>query len=777
MTMILILLSFSAIFAIITSQTSVLIGTSLFVMYLLLLIFHKKIEWRIIVLICGTFFMYLNLSMNEVKGWTSNYDGTEQNFTIQLTNNFKIDGSQLRVEVKTKYKREKLLLKHNFKTAQSKQHFIKNFTPPTKCQVVGKLEAPAKARNENAFDYWDYLRQRNINWILNVNNLSVNNCQNSPETIMTSILKIREAGVQHISENFSSSAAPIIAALIFGERDLMPDSLTENYQRLGITHLLAISGLHVGLITGLIYYVCLRSGLRKELIMKIMLIFLPFYIILTGAAPSVIRAATMIWLIIVTQLMSKVTIRAIDTICITFLLFLFIKPHYLYHPGFQLSFLVSFVLIVSSAKIITISKSRILQLFTISLIAQVAAIPILLYHFYEISLISVIMNLLYVPLFSVIILPLTIITFLIHLIAPFIATPFVFLLEHIIKYANDFAATFASFRFATIIVGRPNGFLLICYFIGIGIFFYNLERATTLLKKITSLTVLITIILVQIIYNQYSPFGEVTFIDVGQGDSILIKLPFHGGTYLIDTGGVVNYDQEEWRKRTKQFEPGRDIVAPFLKSKGITRINKLIISHSHLDHAGGAFHLIENFKIDELIVPIVAEENELLKELLLSANMNKLMIKKVDHSFNWHSGKALFSVLSPRKADLQYFNENDNSIVIIAQIGQLKWLFTGDLEAKGEQILIRNYPQLKVDVLKVGHHGSKTSTTEQFLDVVKPKIAVISCGVNNSFGHPHPDVLRRLEGQNIKILRTDKVGAVSYKFIFNGRGTFLKQIP
>ena len=273
----------------------------------------------------------------------------------------------------------------------------------------------------------------------------------------------------------------------------------------------------------------------------------------------------------------------------------------------------------------------------------------------------------------------------------------------------------------------------------------------------------------QFILTTFSREGEVTFLDVGQGDSIFIKLPYGKGTYLIDTGGNQIFGKEQWQKKQRPYEVGRDRVVPFLKSKGISTLDKLIITHGDLDHAGGAMAIMNELNVKELVLPDTVKKSELETKLLQQASVKGINVRFVRKGDQWKSGEHTFKILSPIQDSLE--NGNNGSIVLYSEIGGLRWLFTGDLEEDGEKKMLKESGHFTIDVLKVGHHGSKTSTTDLFLEGLSPKIAIISVGENNRFKHPNQEVLERLEKRQIKILRTDRSGAISYMFE-NKTGTF-----
>jgi competence protein ComEC len=249
-------------------------------------------------------------------------------------------------------------------------------------------------------------------------------------------------------------------------------------------------------------------------------------------------------------------------------------------------------------------------------------------------------------------------------------------------------------------------------------------------------------------------------IDVGQGDSILIHYPFGKGTYLIDTGGTIQFEEEEWKKPAKPYEVGRDVVVPFLKGKGLTQIDKLILTHGDSDHIGGTLAVLKDIKVKQILMPSVAEPSKSEINLIKEANKRGIQVVTVADGSSWEIGKSIFYVLSPEK---NYQGErNSGSIAIIANIGGLNWFFGGDLDQAGEERIIKKYPNLQIDVLKAGHHGSKTSTSEIFINKIKPSIALISVGERNRYGHPHNEVLEQLS--NTTVYRTDYHGAVTYRF-------------
>jgi len=617
-----------------------------------------------------------------------------------------------------------------------------------------------------------YLNRKEIFWILQPNEISPSICTPPQgKNLITLLKRIRQKEVDKLEEKLDEELSAIFAALLFGDRNLMNPQMEEAYAKTGTVHLLAISGLHVALLTGMCFAFLLRVGMTREKAELTLIMLLPFYAVLTGLAPSVNRAVLMLMLVLVARRL-KFRITPLDAISIAFLFLALLSPYTIYEPGFQLSFGVSLALVLSSTKIIHSFQSYLGKLLVVSFVAQLASIPILLSYFYEISLISVVANLLFVPLFSFVILPLVLVTYLAGLFFPFTSDLFLFLVSVFVRFANKISTSLASFEFSSVVIGKPSAFILLLYLVTYLVFFICWEKK---MGKKTFAVFLLPIIpvLVQVALPYLSPYGKVTFIDVGQGDSVLIRLPHNRANYLIDTGGTISFPGEAWEKRRNHFETGEDILLPFLKSEGVRKLDKLILTHGDMDHIGGAPAILSELSIDEVLIPISIERSEMERRVLGIAETNQAKVRIVGAGARWKVGQDLFQIISPLD---KLEDKNEGSIVLFANFGGKRWLFTGDIGASGEAELIKQFARMDVDVLKVGHHGSKTSSSEVFLDSIQPETAVISAGEGNRYGHPHSEVVERLENRKVKLYRTDTQGAVIYTFK-DKSGTFRTWIP
>ncbi|UII54943.1 DNA internalization-related competence protein ComEC/Rec2 [Cytobacillus spongiae] len=748
------------------SELTGLIGLLIGIVYLWKI---KGYHLKFILLCCMVFLIFFGnakLSLNKVSDLSLDFN----NFTIEFQS-FKIDGNRLTGTATEWTTEEKVMLNYKIMSSEEKKVLTEKLQYGLLCQVHGELEEPNQARNPNAFDYKTYLKHQDIYWVLSISSLTLEACQPNNK-LTTKLFKLRSDGLNDLQEHFPKDTVAIVAALLFGERKWMEKSLLEDYQELGIVHILAISGLHVGLLVGFAFYSGIRMGLTRERMATLLLFILPVYPVITGFSPSVNRAAGMVFLLLLSQ---KIGFSRkwlpVDIISIVLLVYLFISPSVIFHVGFQLSFIVTFALILSSPKILLKATHPISLIATTSFIAQISAFPILLHSFYEISLISIFANVIFIPIFSFIVLPLCIGLYLLHLVSfPFI-NPLLLVLSLIIQWVNKLASFLTTFPYTTALLGKPSKTEIIGYIISIPLLFLSWERKR-LFPVLISLLCLVGII--HLASQDLSSSGEITVIDVGQGDCIFIRLPYGKGNYLIDTGGRVSFNDQGWKERLNTYDVGSDVVVPFLKSKGISKLDKLILTHGDADHIQGSFGLLEDIDVEEILLPNVEEQPALVQLILNNAIRKGVRVQYVSKGDTWTSGDTLFQILSPSRETMQ--ERNNGSIVIYTEIGGLSWLFTGDLEEQGEKVLVKNYPNLKIDVLKAGHHGSNSSTSEPFLQSIQPRMSIISAGVNNRYGHPHQEVLSRLAQQHVQILRTDQHGAITYKFS-GMNGTFSAQLP
>lgn len=678
------------------------------------------------------------------KSNTSSFTATEYSGSCQIIDNLKIDGDNFQAFVRCE--KEKFQLSYKITTEEEQQR-LKKLHYGQFISISANVETPSANRNQNQFNYQTYLKNQNVHYILRASNLAISN-QFSPSFLMR-IQNIRLKIITHLTEKTAPTISPYCLALISGEKNGFSPEMYEVYQQMGVVHLLAISGLHVNLLIGAIYFLLLKFGITRERAITCLLVFLPFYVILTGANPPVIRAATMTALLLLSE---KYTTKwsSFSAICLSFILFFLLQPYVMKEVGFQLSYAVSFGIILSSRHILTKQQNAFTKSLAISFISTIMSSAVMMYHFYSFSWIGIFFNLIYVPIFTIIILPGCLTVFVLSFFSTEILHFPEAMLTFLIQLVEKLTYIFAKIPHQTIVTGRPKPVILVLIIITIIIFFNQWQ------KKKFPLGIFICFCFLCYLAS-FNLSGKVSFIDVGQGDSILIQLPYKQGNYLIDTGGQLPFEKEAWAKKRKPFTIGGSTLTPVLKSKGINRLDKVIITHSDADHMEGLDDLQKNININELIYAKGAENKPIMKEALDA--MPKVKQTIILAGANWQIGENRFECLYPNKAGE---GGNDDSIVLKAVLDGKIWLFTGDLEANGEKSISEQ--PIQADILKVGHHGSKTSSSKEFIQKVNPTFAIISCGLNNRFGHPHAETINTLETAEVTILRTDVQGEIIYTF-------------
>ncbi|MFC3882990.1 DNA internalization-related competence protein ComEC/Rec2 [Bacillus songklensis] len=663
---------------------------------------------------------------------------------------------------------ETIIVMYNISTAEEKKE-LQKLRVGASCQLKGTLTEPEKRRNEAGFNYAQYLHQQRIHWVLSLSDMSLGRCASSAgkEYMFSSW---RESGLRFIEKNVKQPSLGMMQALIYGERKNISEETLGYYQEGGVIHLLAISGLHVGFLSGILFYFLVRIGVTRENATLSLMIVLPVYGAVAGASPSVIRAVMMTVLILLV-IRIKTTITSHDAISLTFLIMVGVQPYYIYQIGFQLSFMVSFFLIMSRGIIMKGYSSFLKQLIAASIVSQLGSLPLILYHFHQVSLLSLPLNLLFIPLFSIFVLPICLLMFLTWIICSPLGEIMAFLLNAVLEVSGEMVKFAVTAPFTQLIFGKPPFYLMAGLYAVIVCLFAMVEKQVK--TWMWPAAGLLLLLLFQYFQFNMNPQGRVTFIDVGQGDSILIELPYRRGVYLIDTGGSMPFAREPWQVKRKPFEVGKHVLVPFLRARGIRHIDKLIITHGDYDHAGAAQTVLKKVHVKELVLGKKDVLDELEEKAIKQSISKGAKVTFMEKGDGWKEGGYSFFFLSPAGNET---TKNDQSLVLFSRMGGLNWLFTGDMESNGEEKLVLNFPLLKADIVKVGHHGSKTSTSSLFLDHIKPKVAIISVGKNNRYQHPHSSVIKELQKRDIAILRTDEHGAISYIFLKND-GTFRWEIP
>ena len=656
----------------------------------------------------------------EIIEYQSKYSGTENSFMARI-DHISIDGDLLKLRLTSN---EKLIGSYYFKNEEEKISFGKNYKLGDIVKLVGHLEVPNNNTNPNLFNYKRYLYRNKIFYLLKIEDISLIKNNSNIFMVVKNVLTNRINDL-HKSGNY-------VNAFILGDVGLINEDIQSNYRNIGISHLFSISGMHITLMAMFLFWLLKKVGNIKYFIVLFLIVF---YLVVIGFVASAVRASLMFVLIRINKV-CKLELDILKLMFLTAFIMIILNPFIIFNIGFQYSCIVSIFLVMFS-DVINSSHGYLRKLLMTSYIAFLASIPISLYNFHELNFLAVFNNLLFVPLVNFILFPLSIVTLLFPVLDD--------LLFAVISFMERLSGFLDIKEFSLVFI-RLN---IIFYFVYYGVIYLCLKR-----KKY--IFVLILILFIHSNYNFLFKSDYMLMIDVGQGDAIL----FHSDnkTVLIDTGGSIMFPKEEWKVRNVKYSIAKDTLLPLFKSFGIRKLDYLILTHGDLDHLGEADELIDEFKIDEVLFNNYEVNNNEKKiiELLEKKRIKYSFIRNGDFfevgNFNFFVGIV------------EYKNENDNSIVLMVERDNLKILLMGDAPVRVEHDLIKSGFIEKANIVKIGHHGSKTSTSTEFLNATFPDVVLISAGRNNLFKHPNDEVVERLEDRNISIYDTRLNGAVLFKF-------------
>ena len=642
----------------------------------------------------------------------SKYD-INDDVIIGTITSYYIDTDKLVITI---FGKEKVLCNYYFKDENN----TFDYELGDKIKLFGKLKLPSNNSIFNGFNYREYLKYERINYIFDIDEIiKISNNKSIMYKLKNSIINIIN----------KSPNKDYLHTFLLGNNKYIDKEVMESYRINGISHLFSISGMHISLLSMIILKLLKNYKFKKEVV----ILFLLIYMTLTDFLPSILRSGIFFILIYLNKKFN-LNISMFKLMIILLFICVLIDPYIVYKIGFQYSYTISFYLITFN-QLINKSKNKLYKLFIVSFISFIVSVPITINNFSQINVLSIFLNIFFVPIVSSIIFPLSLITFLF----PFFNNLFAIL----INIFELLSITFSKIDNFIFIISKISTLFILIYYIIISITLYFLSK--NIYKYIVSLMFIFVIHYNITIFNKVL---EITYIDVGQGDSIFIKFPNDKSNILIDTGGKVTYGNLK-----NNYSVGKNIV-DYLKSMGIRKLDYLIITHGDFDHMGDSLYLIDKFKVENVIFNC-GEFNALEKELI-----KKLNKKKVNYCFcikELSIGKYKLDFLNTKVYD----NENDNSNVIYTEFNGYKFMFMGDAGIEKEKDILDKYNLANIDVLKVGHHGSKTSSSKEFINEINPKYGVISVGKNNRYGHPNKEVLNNLD--NSKIYRTDQDGSIMFK--------------
>ena len=598
-------------------------------------------------------------------------------------------------------------------------------------ELEGKLSEPEGQRNFGGFDYQAYLKTQGIYQTLNIKRIQSLK-QVSSWNIGENLSSLRRKAVVWIKTHFPDPMRNYMTGLLLGHLDTDFEEMNELYSSLGIIHLFALSGMQVGFFMDGFKKLLLRLGLTQE---KLKWLTYPFSIIyagLTGFSASVIRS-------LLQKLLAQHGVKGLDNFALTVLVLFIIMPNFFLTAGGVLSCAYAFILTMTSKE-----GEGLKAIARENLVISLGILPILSVYFAEFQPWSILLTFVFSFLFDLVFLPLLSILFSLSFLYPVIQLNFIFeWLEGMIRFVSQVASR-------PFVFGQPNAWLLILLLISLALV-YDLR------KKIKRLAVLSLLITGLFFLTKYPLENEITMLDVGQGESIFLR-DVNGKTILIDVGGKAESDKkiEKWQEKATTSNAQRTLI-PYLKSRGVAKIDQLILTNTDKEHVGDLLEVTKAFHVGEILV---SKGSLKQKEFVAELQATQTNVRSVTAGENLPIFGSQLEVLSPRKIG---DGGHEDSLVLYGKLLDKHFLFTGNLEEKGEKDMLKQYLDLKVDVLKASQHGSKKSSSSAFLEQLKPEMTLISVGKNNRTKLPHQETLTRLEGINSKVYRTDQQGAIRFK--------------
>jgi len=539
-----------------------------------------------------------------------------------------------------------------------------------------------------------------------------------------------------------------IKAILFGDKSGIENKLKETLLNSGIYHIFVISGAHIAIISFLLIFILKLFKLKENTALFITALCLIFYLIISGFNISATRAVIMALFVILSKLIYK-SINIFNIISISGLIILIVDPTDILNPGFILTFSLSIGIIIGREiflPLIKILPQYTREFVSASLTASIVALPLSLYFFKRYALSGFISSIILIPI-SIIIIGISFLLFPLFFLPNFFSTIILYILDPFLSiFYFLLNGILSNFQFS-IYRASPPLFSILSFFI----IFILLTNKN--LKKNIKILFILPFIMFLIFFTfpdrRYKPTGlEVYFLDVGQGDSELIVFP-SGKALLNDGGGTY----------ASSFEIGKRIVLPFILQKKI-KVEWFAVSHSHPDHIKGIIEILKIIKPKEIWLSQKSVKDTYYN-LLLKEAKEISKIRYIDSRFKKKEGKALIKCVYPLKVIFQDYARNNSSQILKIKTNGVSVLFTGDIEKETEDFLVKTKKtSLKADILKVPHHGSKTSSTEEFLKAVNPQIAVFSYGIYNRFGFPHKRVINNYNKLRIKLLSTAKSGGI-----------------
>ena len=622
--------------------------------------------------------------------------------------------------------------------SESEQRAFLQLHEVVRVSVEGTIEEIEHARNKGNFDAKNYYQSLGVLHALKVERM--NSSMKPVKGFWSFVEHLRSQLLQVVRSQKDSRIKQYTGALLLADRTGFSEEEWEQYKQLGLLHLLAISGLHISLMVACIERLCWRSGITREKTRGLLVLFVVLYGFVIGWNISGTRAIGMV----VLAALSKPFIRKRGSIQMDCLLWMAIAsilvwPGILLNVAFQLSYgLTAIIIFLSKWQRAVFPRIRANLWVPIGM--SLIVLPLLCQYLFEMLLFPLLTAYLFAVLISF------------NPLIELLTTIGEFILSGISRVLT-FCQQLSFTKFTLGIWDKWEIVLFLTVLIVVGILF---ERRKMTIKKGVLSILAILALLIEVPYHWGT---ELVMVDVGQGDSILLLAPGWNQATLIDTGGLSDFKQKEaWRHRKKK-DQGITTVVPALQAEGLSELSQVMLSHGDEDHVGNLKTIAKHLTIQQLIIGKGMEKIPLMQEM--KKKYPKIQWRLVLSGDEWKWNETKWKVLWPKGLS---HAENEDSILALVTVMKQTILLTGDASEKVEEAVVKDNPHMEFSILKAGHHGSRTSSGEALLKLVQPRLAFISCGKHNHYGHPSPETLARLKASGAIIFRTDQDGQIRLRF-------------
>lgn len=666
--------------------------------------------------------------------------------------------------------------------------------------LTGTLRQPQPQRNPGGFDYRAYLSRKDVFGIIYHQGLLEigEQAPGFPPLRWIEALRLRTEEVIDEVYGIDSLDAQLIKGILLGKRSDLPTDTVETFRNSGNLHVLAVSGLHVGFVTTFCYFSLSAFAsilgirpkhphLTKKVIVLLTIVVVLIYACLVGFRASVFRASLMAILFLFAILIDR-DADIYNLLAFAALILLLLNPTQLWDIGFQLSFVAVTAIVYflpkmeepfrklweppespdadgpwfrnASATLVRHVLKWLILSYLVTIAALLGTSLIIAFHFFRAYPLGIIVG----P-FAVGLVSLILALGMASVVAGFFLLPLAKLFAGLNHAIIDF------FLYLLGLFGQESGVMkmtpptfgicVVYVAVCLGITHWRLVYKQWRIAILVGLSV-VAIWVWDSAFHEEGRLLEVVTLDVGQGDAAVVKFP-DGRVMLVD-GGIQRSYYNERKKRQVDYDAGERIVAPYLDMNGVRELELVVLSHQDIDHGGGLAHILKNFEVKSVLgIADNANYSKTIQELRALAKDKNTFEYAGEIEVTPTATLSLLHPIDAASTNLMDTDTNDDSLVMKLSYGEVDILFTGDIEAKAETRLISSGQDLRAEVLKVPHHGSRTSSTAPFIAAVQPKFALFSLGIRNRYGFPHADVVARYRERRCMILRTDELGAITLK--------------